>query len=96
MAEYLRFRCPLCGMMPLADQVDFEQPYPIKIYLQRIGGSESLQDPLAPRIIEERKRRGRPRRKPKIRGLISYQEIENAELEEKIKKKIKIFTDHLK
>lgn len=35
--EVLRFRCPVCGMMPLADRLE-GAPYELALYLQRFGG----------------------------------------------------------
>ena len=84
MKEVLRFRCPLCGMLPEVNRVNWDNPYEVKIYLQRIGGSVSLlsleekqrQAPL------ERRGRGRPKKQKKIKGLITYEEIGGDRVEE--------------
>lgn len=36
-AESLRFRCPLCGMLPEAERLD-DSPFPAEVKLQRFGG----------------------------------------------------------
>ena len=83
MKEILRFRCPCCGLMPVIDQVNWEHPYPVRIYRQTIGGSERVMS------IEEIQRgmpltergRGRPRKVKRIKGNISYEDITESDPE---------------
>jgi len=64
-------------MLPEVNKVNWDNPYEVKIYLQRIGGSVSLLN------LEEKQRqtppetrgRGRPKKQKKIKGLITYEEI---------------------
>ena len=81
MKEILRFRCPCCGMMPTLDQVDWEHPYPVRVYRQTIGGSErvmSIEDIQRGMPLTERGR-GRPRKVKRIKGNISYEDITDTE-----------------
>lgn len=97
MKEILRFRCPCCGLMPEVERVDWEHPYPVRVYRQTIGGSERVQS------IEEIQRgipltergRGRPRKVKRIKGNIRYEDITDTEpaISNKIIKKIQ---SHLK
>jgi len=36
-AEYRRFRCPLCGMLPEEERLD-HSPWDVEAWLQRLGG----------------------------------------------------------
>ena len=81
MKEILRFRCPCCGLMPEISRVDWEHPYPVRIYRQTIGGSErvmSIEDIQRGTPLTERGR-GRPRKVKRIKGNISYEDITDSE-----------------
>ncbi len=83
MKEILRFRCPCCGLMPEIDGVDWEHPYPVRVYRQTIGGSErvmSIEDIQRGMPLTERGR-GRPRKVKRIKGIISYEDITISEPE---------------
>ena len=84
MKEVLRFRCPLCGMLPEVDRVNGDNPYEVNIYLQRIGGSVSLLslEEKQRRATLETRGRGRPKKQKKIKGLITYEEIGGDRVEE--------------
>jgi hypothetical protein len=80
MKEILRVRCPICGMMPSIEAIDFKQPYPIRVYRQTIGGSERVAS------IEEiqlgmpgERGRGRPPKFKRIKGHITYEDITDTE-----------------
>ena len=92
--EYLRFRCPFCGMMPFLDHVDFNTPYPPILYLQTIGGSEALLTPEEKQLPRQQGRRGvgRPLKVKKIRGLISFEPITEGSEYDDLKARIKIKT----
>lgn len=81
MKEILRFRCPCCGLMPEIDRVDWEHPYPVRVYRQTIGGSErvmSIADIQRGIPLTERGR-GRPRKVKRIKGNITYKDITDSE-----------------
>lgn len=83
MKEILRFRCPCCGLMPIVDSVDWEHPYPVRVYRQTIGGSErvlSIEEIQLGMPLTERGR-GRPRKVKRIRGNITYDDITEKEPE---------------
>ena len=80
MKEILRVRCPVCGLMPECHRIDFEHPYPIRVYRQTIGGSERVAN------IEEiqlgmsaERGRGRPPKFKRIKGHITYEDITDTE-----------------
>ena len=76
MIEKKRFRCPCCGMVADLERLNTNQPYKIKVFLQRFGG----------KIAGENKGRG------KARGLMTYSDItrsskqEVAKIQEMIRK----------
>lgn len=91
--EYLRCRCPFCGMMPYVEDVlKTEEPANLEIYRMSFGGTRPLDDDerLA-RLINGRKRRGSGR------GIINYDvitdEVSNitAQLKENFQKKFSKF-----
>ena len=83
MKEILRFRCPCCGLMPEVHRVDWEHPYPVRVYRQTIGGSVrvlSIEEIQRGMDLTERGR-GRPRKVKRIKGNISYEDITISEPE---------------
>ena len=81
MKEILRFRCPCCGLMPEIDRVDWEHPYPVRIYRQTIGGSVrvfSIEEIQRGMPLTERGR-GRPRKVKRIKGINRYEDITDTE-----------------
>ena len=83
MKEILRVRCPCCGLMPEIDRVDWEHPYPVRIYRQTIGGSVrvlSIEEIQRGMPLTERGR-GRPRKVKRIKGNITYEDITESEPE---------------
>ena len=80
MKEILRVRCPICGMLPEVERINFEHLYPICVYRQTIGGSERVAS------IEEiqlgmpgERGRGRPPKFKRIKGHITYEDITDTE-----------------
>jgi len=69
--------------MPVIDQVNWEHPYPVRIYRQSIGGSVrvlSIEEIQRGMPLSERGR-GRPRKVKRIKGNITYQDITDTEPE---------------
>ena len=80
MKEILRVRCPICGMMPSIEAIDFEHPYAIRVYRQTIGGSERVASIEEIQLgIPAERGRGRPPKLKKIKGYITYKDITDSE-----------------
>jgi predicted nucleic acid-binding OB-fold protein len=67
-------------MLPEVDRIDFEHPYPIRVYRQTIGGSErvaSIEQIQLGMPLERRP--GRPPKFKRIKGHITYEDITDTE-----------------
>lgn len=73
--EYLRCRCPFCGMMPYLDEVlKTEEPADLEIYRMTFGGTRPLDDQeRLDRLLDHRKKRGSGK------GVINYELVSNEE-----------------
>lgn len=86
--EYIRFRCPLCGLRPYIEQLE-ASPYKFRVFLQRLEGCKSLNIPLPPPF--EKRGRGRPKKIVKASGSIYWEDIteEVPEFSEEIASKVR-------
>lgn len=75
--EYLRCRCPFCGMMPYVDDVLIrEEPAGLDIYKMSFGGSRPLgDDERLQRLLDRKVKRGSGR------GIINYELVTEEEKE---------------
>jgi hypothetical protein len=73
--EYLRCRCPFCGMMPYVGEVlKTEEPSDLEIYRMTFGGTRPLDDKeRLDRLLDGRKRRGSGK------GIINYEIVSHEE-----------------
>lgn len=70
MPEIIRVRCPVCGLMATPDA--FEQEHELRAFRQSFGGSQ----PVADSHLERRRLGpGRPPKRPKVVGLMRYEDI---------------------
>lgn len=76
MKEILRCRCPMCGMMPEVERFDGDQPYPLELFLQFLGGKVKLTDE------QRRARKGKPFKRGSAPGYISYHKLDGNQLEQ--------------
>jgi len=79
MKEIIRVRCPICGMLPELDRIDFEHLHPIRVYRQTIGGSERVASIEEIQLGMPERGRGRPPKLKKIKGHITYEDITDSE-----------------